>query len=85
LSIRYEASKIRHFFSASLYIERARSGDAEPLLWQEFQRSENQFGPEHSHTIDMQNQLVSLYEAWHKPEEAEKWQAKLLETEAVEQ
>ncbi len=84
LSIRYEASKIRHFFSASLYIERARCGDAEPLLRQEFQRRENQFGPEHSHTIDMQDQLVSLYEAWHKPEEAEKWQAKLLETEAVE-
>lgn len=85
LSIRYEASKIRQLFLTSLYIERARCGDAEPLLWQEFQRRENQFGPEHSHTIDMQDQFMSLYGAWHKLQKAEKWRAKLQQTEAKEE
>lgn len=67
---------------ADLYIELARYGEAEPILLQEFQRRENQFGPEHPHTIDMLNQVVSLYEAWGKPEVAEEWRAKLQQTEA---
>jgi len=28
---------------------------------------------------------VDLYEAWNKPEEAEKWRAKLAQTEALEE
>jgi hypothetical protein len=40
---------------------------------------------EHPHTIESMNNLIDLYEAWNKPEEAEKWQAKLLETEIQEQ
>jgi hypothetical protein len=28
------------------------------------------------------NNLIDLYEAWNKPEEAEKWRAKLSQTEA---
>jgi len=70
---------------ATQYVEQARYGDAEPLLLQEFQRSENQFGPEHPHTIEMLDQLVSLYEAWGKTEKAAEWWAKLTQTEAVEQ
>jgi hypothetical protein len=31
------------------------------------------------------NQLIKLYEAWDKPEKAEKWRAKLQQTEAVEE
>jgi len=62
---------------AALYVEQARYGEAEPLLLQEFQRRENQFGPEHPYTIDMLNQLVSLYEAWGKPEKAAQWRKKL--------
>jgi hypothetical protein len=27
--------------------------------------------------------LIALYEAWNKPEEAEKWRAKLPQTEAL--
>jgi len=27
------------------------------------------------------NNLIELYEAWNKPEEAEKWRAKLPQTE----
>ncbi|MGB2864976.1 MAG: hypothetical protein WBC05_16740 [Sedimentisphaerales bacterium] len=46
---------------------------------------ENQFEPEHPHTIDILDQLVSLYEAWTKPEKAEEWRAKLPQTEAVKE
>jgi serine/threonine protein kinase len=62
---------------ALLYINQARYGEAEPLLLQEYQRREKQFGPEHSSTINMLNKLVSLYEAWNKPEKANQWRAKL--------
>jgi len=61
---------------AHLYIEQARYAEAEPLLLQEFQRRAKQFGPQHSHTIDMLNQLASLYESWNKPEEAARWLAR---------
>jgi len=62
---------------ADLYVEQARFGDAEPLLLQAFQQRESQFGPKHPHSVDMLDQLVSLYEAWNKPELAEQWRAKL--------
>jgi hypothetical protein len=39
-------------------------------------------GDTHPHTIQSLNKLIDLYEAWRKPEEAEKWRAKLLKTEA---
>jgi len=29
--------------------------------------------------------LIEIYEAWDKPEKAEEWQAKLPQTEAVEE
>jgi len=31
------------------------------------------------------NQLITLYEAWNKPEKAEEWRAKQPQTEAAEQ
>ncbi|MBN2130717.1 MAG: tetratricopeptide repeat protein [Sedimentisphaerales bacterium] len=61
---------------AGLYVEQARYADAEPLLLQEFQRRAEQFGPDHSHTVETRNRLVSLYESWNKPEEAARWRAK---------
>ncbi|HCO95521.1 MAG TPA: hypothetical protein DIU00_16500 [Phycisphaerales bacterium] len=67
---------------ASLYIEQARYGEAEPLLLEEYQHRENQFGPEHPHTINMLDKLVNLYEAWNKPEQAGQWRAKLPRKEA---
>jgi hypothetical protein len=33
----------------------------------------------------MLDKLVSLYEAWNKPEKAKEWRAKLPQTEAVEE
>jgi len=67
---------------AELYVEQSRYGEAEPLLQWAYQRRENLFGTEHPHTIDMLNQVVSLYEAWDKPEKADQWRAKLPRTEA---
>jgi hypothetical protein len=29
------------------------------------------------------NELIDLYESWNKPEKAEQWRAKMLQTEAV--
>jgi len=65
---------------AHLYLEQARYGEAEPLLLQEFERRENLFGPEHPHTIDVLDQLVSLYEAWNKSEKTTEWRTKLLQS-----
>jgi serine/threonine protein kinase/tetratricopeptide (TPR) repeat protein len=68
---------------ADLYVEQARYGEAEPLLQQQFQSRVEQFGPQHPHTLESLNNLITLYEAWNKPEEAEEWRTKLPETEAV--
>ena len=39
-------------------------------------------GDKHPHTLESLNNLIALYEAWNKPEQAEKWRAKLPQTEA---
>jgi len=70
---------------AALYIDQARYGNAEPLLLQELQWREKRLGPKHTHAIDQVRQLVSLYEAWNKPEKAKEWRAKLPQTRTVEQ
>jgi hypothetical protein len=31
----------------------------------------------HPGTLESRNDLIELYEAWNKPEEADKWRAKL--------
>jgi hypothetical protein len=41
--------------------------------------------PEHPHTIESLKQLVTHYESWPKADEAERWRAKLPQTEAVEE
>jgi len=33
--------------------------------------------------IACMNELIDLYESWNKPEKAEQWRAKMLQTEAV--
>jgi hypothetical protein len=37
-------------------------------------------GDTHPLTLQLWNNLIDLYEAWNKPEEAEKWRAKLPQT-----
>jgi len=34
-------------------------------------------GPQHPHTLASIKNLIELYEAWNKPEEAQKWRAKI--------
>jgi hypothetical protein len=67
-----------------MYLEQARYEDAEPLLLLAFQGRETKLGPQHPRTIDSLKQLVSLYELWGKPDEAERWRAKLGEMKAAE-
>lgn len=62
---------------AVLYMAQARQGEAEPLLLQAFQGRQTKLRPEHTHRIKSLNELVRLYETWGKPEEAQKWRAKL--------
>jgi len=50
-----------------------------------FHGREAKLGPEHLHTIDSLRELVRLYECWRKPDEAEKWRAKLPPREAAEE
>ena len=38
-------------------------------------------GYTHPHTIESMNNLIDLYEAWNKPEQANQWQSKLPQTE----
>jgi len=40
---------------------------------------------EHPHTLESWHNLIELYEAWGKPEMAEEWRKKPLQTEAVDE
>jgi len=63
---------------AVLHVRQGDYEDAEPLLLNAFHGRETKLGPDHPHTVESLNQLVILYEAWNKPEEAEKWRARLV-------
>ncbi len=42
-------------------------------------------GDTHPHTLDSWHNLIDLYEARNKPEEAEEWRAKLAQMDALEE
>jgi hypothetical protein len=67
---------------AVLYKEQAHYVEAEKLLLKAIEGRRLKLGDKHPHTIESMNNLIILYEAWNKPEKAEKWRAKLPETEA---
>jgi len=67
---------------AVLYKEQGCYAKAEPLFLEAVEGRRLKLGDKHPHTIESLNNLITLYEAWNKPEETEKWQAKLLQTEA---
>jgi len=54
------------------------------LLLETTQGRRLKLGDTHPHTLESWHSLSRLYEAWDKPEEAEKWRAKLPQTEAEE-
>lgn len=68
-----------------MYRRLARYEDAEPLLLDAFHGRESKLGPEHPQTLNSLRELVRLYESWNKPDEAEKWRARLPHTGAVEE
>ncbi|MFC1636961.1 tetratricopeptide repeat protein [Planctomycetota bacterium] len=58
---------------------------AEQLLLEAIKGRRLKLGDTHSLTFESWHNLISLYEAWNKPEKAEEWRAKLSETESSEQ
>ena len=60
-----------------LYLEQDLYRDAEPLLLRAYEGRKVKLGPEHPHALDSLKHLIGLYEAWGKPDEAKRWQAKL--------
>lgn len=69
---------------AILYKEQGDYNKAESLLIDAVEGRRLKLGDTHPHTIESLNTLIALYETWGKPVEAEKWRAKLPETETVE-
>jgi len=67
---------------AVLYIEQGDHEKAEPLLLEALEGRRLKLGDTHPQTKESLNNLIALYEAWNKPEEVEKWRAKLPQTEA---
>ena len=59
--------------------------EAEPLLIEAIQGRRLKLGYTHPHTLESWKNLIDLYEAWNKPEEAAKWRARLPQTEAAKQ
>ena len=54
----------------------ARFGEAEPLLLTSADTLEKTLGPTHPRTLQAFGAVVSLYEAWKKPEEAAPYRAR---------
>jgi hypothetical protein len=58
--------------------------DRERTLWAKLFIATNarllKLGDNHPHTLESWNNLIDLYEAWNKSEEADKWRAKLPQT-----
>jgi len=64
-------------YLALLHIDQERYDDAEKLLLEAVNVSYVKLGDTHPRTLKLIINLIKLYEAWNKPEEAEKWWAKL--------
>ncbi|UCF14008.1 MAG: tetratricopeptide repeat protein [Phycisphaerales bacterium] len=69
---------------ASLYNRKGRYDKAEPLLVEFLEISQRVLIDGHPDTVAAMNELIKLYKAWNKPEEADRWRAKLPQTEATE-
>lgn len=65
------------------------SGDcvakAETLLLDAFGGRQAKLGPEYPRTIESLDAVIQLYESWNKPEDAEKWRAKLPQKKTTEE
>jgi len=70
---------------AVLYKEQEFYDKAAPLLLEAVIGERSKLGDIHPHTPESWKHLIDLYQAWNKPEDAEKWQAKLPQTEAMKE
>jgi len=61
-----------------MYLEQGRHEDAETKLLAAYKGRKSKLGPEHPMTLKSLNKIIQLYESWERPDEAEKWRAKLL-------
>ncbi len=69
---------------AKLYQARGSYEAAEPLLQEALKHRRRELGDENPYTQKSFKNLIDLYEAWGKSEKADKWRAKLPQTEAEE-
>jgi serine/threonine protein kinase/tetratricopeptide (TPR) repeat protein len=76
----YHASPLR--MDAELSSRLGRYNQAEREFLAALNVSSRLFGEQHEETLACTRGLIALYEAWNKQEEAEKWRAKLPQTEA---
>jgi len=66
---------------AVLYKVQSRYEEAEKYLLNALNGRRLKLGDTHPHTIESWNNLIDLYEAWGKPEQAEQWKVKLSESQ----
>jgi len=66
-----------------LYKEQAHYEQVEKLLLEAVKGRRLKLGDTHPHTQESLNNLIDLYKAWNKPEQAEQWRVKLPQMEAV--
>ena len=59
------------------YKEQGRYNVSESPLMEAIKGRRLKLGDTHPYTLESINNLIALYEAWNKPEEAEKWQVEL--------
>ena len=62
-------------------LEQGRHEQAETRLRAAYDGQSKKLGPEHPMTLKSLRTLIQLYASWSKPEEAEKYRAKLPEEE----
>jgi len=67
------------------YKEQGRYQDTEELLLEAVKGRRLKLGDTHPHTFESWHNLIELYEAWGKPEKADEWRAKLLQTKTAEE
>jgi serine/threonine protein kinase len=68
---------------AMLLTKQERYEEAEKYFLEAVEGRRLKLGEKHPHTIESTNNLIDLYEAWNKLEEAKKWQAKLKKIEVT--
>jgi hypothetical protein len=57
-----------------------RYAEAEPLLTEGYNGLASSLGPKHPRTVEANQRLVHLYDAWRKPTKAAEYRARLPKT-----